>query len=177
MALQYVTAANMLAAYDARTIGDLVNDDGVKADPAQLLTPHPNLLFAMENAEAEAHAKLIQGGRYKPSQLSSLTGHPLNLLRMIVCKLTMRNLFDRRPSYESEAKDRVSDQCQKALERIRRGEDVLDLTPDDTTDDANMPAMIKDTPQSVLAQNLIVDECSGPGRFYPGRMYQDPYNR
>jgi hypothetical protein len=175
MALLYVTAANMLAAYDARTIGDLVNDNAVKATSDELLAPHPNLLFAMENAEAEAHSKLIQGGRYTTAQLTGLTGHPLNLLRDIVCKLTMLRLFDRRPSYKSDAREKIAHDCQKALDRIRKGEDVLDLTPDDTSDDATMPVMVKDTPQSVLAQNLIVDECTG--RFYPGRMFQDPYNR
>lgn len=168
--MAYATPADLLARFDARTVGDLAYDDDVQRTPTELATS-PNLLAAIDDAAGEVGAALFQSGRYTAAQIDGLTGSAASYLKRIVCTIAMRHLFDRRPSLESAARDEVTDQARRMLEKLRRGENIFNLTPEDPSDDANTPAAVIDTPSAVRAQNLIVDACRG--RFYPERRYQN----
>jgi phage gp36-like protein len=167
--MAYATPAQLLARFDARTLGQLVRDDGVQASAAELLTDD-NLQAALDDASGEIDAVLFQGGRYTPDQLAALTGNAQAYLIRMTCLIALRHLFDRRPSLESTARDEATEQARKMLDRLRKGENVFNLTPDDPTDDANTPEFVQDTPSSVRPLNTVVDACRG--RYYPERRYR-----
>ena len=69
--MQYCTRMQMLERFDARSVGQLVNDLGVEVDPNTLLMD-PVLLNHLQSASGKIEAALLQGNRYSTSDLATI---------------------------------------------------------------------------------------------------------
>src|SRR5690242_5903704 len=93
--MSYATNPDMLARYDARTVGDLVNDTDIRQTPDQLLTD-ANLTAALSDACGMVNTAAVVGQRYTPAELAALTGDDLNILKRLVCDIAFVYLANRR---------------------------------------------------------------------------------
>ena len=166
--MSYAAPADLLARFDPRDVGDLCGDDGVQVSRIDLLTD-PNLQACLDDASGAIDAALLAGGRYSTSDLAALTGNSLALLRRICCELALSYLWARRPLYRAEDRKAATELAEKALERLRKGENVFNVTENIT---ASMPTI--DGPTSVTYDdlNMIRDRTKN---YYPARHL--PYDR
>lgn len=162
--MAYATAAQLLARFDARTIGDLVADDGNRVSVQSLLTPHDNITAALDDASGEIDAALLQGKRYTSAELTALTGNSAAYLVRITCQIAFWLLWERRPSLDEESYEAAKDRARKALERLRRGEHVFDV---DGAKEAGLPEQHTPTISTISRLNLTVEEARKG--FYPAR--------
>lgn len=167
--MSYATPADLLARYDRRTIGQLVRDDGVQATESELLSSNV-VQAALDDAAGEIDAALLVGGKYRPSELAELAGNARSLLIRITCWIAMRHLWGRRPYLEDPAKDEAEQQARKMLAALRKGE-LLFALDEDAAVASSLPALVADTPESVRAQNLIVDHARG--KFFPAKRFRN----
>ena len=103
--MSYAIPADMLARYDARRLGDLVNDDSTRASTGALST-NANLQAALDDASGMLDAAIQRGQRYSPTDIANLIaagGSPTNplynsykLLVRICCDLAYGLLVGRR---------------------------------------------------------------------------------
>ena len=165
--MSYSTPSQMLERYDARTIGDLVADDGNAVTPSQLLA-NPNLQAALDDASGEIESCVLQGRRYLVADLLTLvagTGHTRFLLIRLTCDIAMRLLAERRPWYElNNAYAQRVEQSQRTLDNLREGKQVFDLAP---VIEAGLPAV--DTPTLASLQNLNLMVDAARRGYYPTR--------
>lgn len=166
----YATAAQMLERYDARVIGDLVSDSGIRQDESALLTDSI-LSAALNDGAGDIEIALLQGERYSTTDLTALltgSGNTRFVLIRLNCDRAFFHLYDRRPWHEiSDAYQRRIDDSDKLLERLRRGERVFDVA---SVKDAGLPEIA--TPERVTIENLnlTVDYCRRGGHgYYPAR--------
>lgn len=111
----YLTPAEFLKRYDARSIGDRVKDDGTRADPTALLTD-ANLQALINQASGMFESAILKGNRYVVADLQALlTASPANVavdyIRGVVADLTLWLIYNRRPSADRP----VPKQCELAL--------------------------------------------------------------
>lgn len=102
--MSYATPSDMLARYDARRLGDLVNDDGTRATSTALLTD-PNLQAALDDASGMLDAAIQRGQKYTVQDIASIvaattSSNPLynsyKLLVRLCCDLAYGLLVGRR---------------------------------------------------------------------------------
>ena len=95
--MSYATPADMLARYDARRLGDLVEDAGTRVT-ASGLASDPNLQAALDDAAGMIDASLLRGGRYLPTDLTGLApaSSSWKLLLRLNCDLAYGLLLARR---------------------------------------------------------------------------------
>ena len=163
--MSFASPAQMLERYDARTLGDIVSDTGVRVTSANLLTD-ANLQAALDDASGEIESALYQARRYSASDLAALTGNSLKLLVRLTCQIAFGHLWERRPWSDDEQRERAIERADKALERLRKGEHVFDL---DAQKDAGLPETAQPTVSSIQSLSMTVDE-SRRG-YYPRRRY------
>lgn len=166
----YATAAQMLERYDARTLGDLVSDTGIRVDESALLTDTV-LSAALNDGAGDIELALLPGERYSTTDLTTLLASSSNTRFVLIrlnCDRAFFHLYDRRPWHEvSEAYQRRIEDGEKLLERLRRGERVFDVA---AVKDAGLPSIT--TPERVTVEklNLTVDYCRRGGYgYYPAR--------
>jgi hypothetical protein len=121
----YCSVPQILNWFDARTVGDLVRDDGSRATPTQLQTDKV-LQQMLQDASGEIEAACLVGGRYTVADLLVLNGNSSIFLAGIVAGLAYMKLMERRPEYEIPEPKRV-DQARKALEALSVGEAIFAL--------------------------------------------------
>lgn len=165
--MSYATPAELLARYDARTLGQLVRDDGRQATESELTTS-TRVQAALDDASGEIDAALLVGGRYRPSDLAKLKGNAKSMLVRLTCWIAMRHLWGRRPYLEDPAKDEAENQARKMLTALRKGELMFAVDEDDALH-ASLPVMVRDTPETVRAQNLTVDRARG--NYFPLKRF------
>ena len=161
----YASPADILKRYDARTLGDLVSDTGLRVDSTALLADE-NLQAALDDASGEIEVALIQGRRYKVSDLTALTGNSKNYLKRIVSQIAFGLLWERRPWSDEDQRQEAMVGARKALERLRRGEHVFEL---DAPQDAGLPSVSEPTISSYRTIGLTVDEARRG--YYPARRF------
>lgn len=160
------TAADMLKRYDARMVGDLVGDSGVRVEGPDLLA-HPNLDAALDDAWGEIIAALKRGNRYTQADLDSLTGESKQFLIRVCCKIALRNLHQRRRwSEQDEQREVATSEAQKAIAQLASGERVLDI---EDVKQAGVPTIHVPTVSSIKRANLVVDRARQG--FYPAREF------
>ena len=163
----YATAAQLLERYDARDIGDLVSDTGDQASPIDLLS-HPLMTTVLEDASGAVEAALLVGNRYTPSDLEGLTGNSASYLERMGCDIAMAYLLARRPGFEPDRMKSQYELSEMHLERMRSGENVLNMTDQRDAGNPNI-----DGPTLVRLQthlNLVRDRVNNyfPRRRLPG---------
>lgn len=161
--MAYATPAQLLQRYDARTVGDLASDTGIRIDPASLLSD-ANVQAALDDASGEIEAALLQGKRYSVADLAGLTGNTQKHLIRITCQIAFWMLWERRPYVEDQTRDDAESKAKKSLERLRRGEAVFDI---EGPKDAGLPSVHEPTVSSYNRLSMIVDE--GRRGYYPAR--------
>lgn len=165
-----ITGSDLIARYDVRTIGDLVNDDGTAASSGTI-TGGANAVItaALEDASGEFIAALRQGGRYTEDDLTSLTGNSLAHMKRIVCKIAFWHLWERRASWDDDERaDAARSDARRALQDLRQGVTVFDLT---SQVNAGNPSVSVPTVLEIRQSNLLVDRVREGGGMYPRRQF------
>lgn len=168
--MAYATAAQMITRYDARTIGELVADDGTRVTGATLLAD-PNLAVALDDASGQIDAALMQSNRYSADDLSGLTGNSAAHLQRITCDLAMGYLYARRPMYDVDSYQKFMELGNKILTQLRKGENVFNLS---SQKDAGTPSVDGPTTVDYARLNLLPDRIK---HFFPSRGSRLPTNR
>ena len=118
-ATSYAQPSDLIIAYDANQVGDLVNDDKTRATASQITTvtsspgPYQTTLAKLKWASGQVEAACLVAGRYQPSDLAALTGMLLALLIDLVCDLAYWKLTIRR--YPGT---KLTDQAKGALDLL-----------------------------------------------------------
>jgi hypothetical protein len=97
----YATPQQALQFLDVRQVGDLISDQGIRVQPAQIVgdmthPPDPNFLAALEAASGEVESACLVSQRYRPADLQALIGVSAVMLQKIVARLAMADLHWRR---------------------------------------------------------------------------------
>lgn len=159
----YATAADMIARYDVRTIGDLVFDDGTAADSSDISSSSV-VTAALDDAAGEIEAALLRGGRYTRADLQSLTGNSLSYLKRINCKLAFWYLWERRPAWDNDQYEQSKADARRVIQQLASGQEIFDL---DKVVDAGTPMVTAPTQAEFDRRNLPIERFS---RFYPPRV-------
>ncbi len=141
----------MLARFDARVLGDLVNDTGVRQTPTQLLTD-PNLAAALDDGAGMITSAALYGERYTVAQLLALTGTDQAFLIRLNCNLTFGLLQQRRGNDPTEFPSYV--EALQILELIKSGSRLFNV-PADTQ--AGVPESYYATAQNIATVNLLTN--------------------
>ena len=165
--MAYASAADMLKRKDARTIGDLVSDTGVRINSTLLLTD-ANLSAALDDASGEIDAALRVANRYSAANLAGLTGNSLAHLKRICCDIAFGLLWERRPWGDEDQRADAMDRAKKALDRLRKGEAIFDIA---ANVEAGLPEAHVPSISSISRLNLLVDRARNG--FYPARRLED----
>lgn len=162
--MAYAAASDLIARYDARTLGDLVSDTGTRVASGSLAAD-PNIVAALDDASGEIEAALLMGERYSVADLAALTGNSLALLKRICCDCAMALIYGRRPE-EQWADRRAAAEQVKAihLERLANGERVFNV---EGIPEAGNPTIGGPSAIAVRRLNMIVDRTQ---HYYPGRV-------
>lgn len=167
--MAFATSADLVNRYDARTLGDLVNDDGSRATEAELEVS-AKVTAALESASGMVLSACVKGGRYTAAELSALTGDSLAHLVDLTCRIAFWLLWKRRPwsdKYENQ-RNEAKKHNDEALEMLRSGQEVFAV---DRAIEAGSPEVIGVDLTEVLSWNLVVDRARGS--FYPPRRFVD----
>jgi phage gp36-like protein len=161
----YATPAQLLQRYDARVIGDLVGDSGVRVARQELLD-NAVLLACLADASGEIEASVLQAKRYTTADLAALTGNSLNYLVRITCTIAFGLLWERKPWSDDDdtGREEAQKRSRAALESLRKGKTIFDV---EDVKEAGLPAIETPTIQRILSNNLAVDQARG--RYYPNR--------
>lgn len=165
----YATPAEMQRRFDWRIIGDLVADDANQVSASDQLTNNV-LLDMLADASGEIESALIVGNRYSTADLEGLTGNSANTLVRLTCELAYLNLTTRRGEKYVEDNEPLRKSVMDRLERLRKGENVLNLQPQK---DASLVHVTGPTTLGIEQLNLMRDRVGTS--FYPARRM--PYGR
>ncbi|MDE2102952.1 MAG: DUF1320 family protein [Patescibacteria group bacterium] len=165
----YAAPSDLLARYDARTIGNLVSDSGSTVSSSSLLTD-PNVAAALASASGLLQAALLQGERYSIEDLTSLTDNSQAYLVQLCCEIAFAKLYERRPWSDSKQRGEAIQRANDALELLRTGKHIFALQTDEG---AGVPNITGATTPQRRELNLICDRATP--YFYP-RLVQ-PGNR
>lgn len=164
--MSYADASDMVARFDSRTLRELVSDSGARVTATELLS-NANLQTAMDDASGEIDAHVLQGQRYTTADLAELTGNSLAYLKRLNCMVAMAMLWERRPYNDADdgtAAEQAALQARKALDRLKRGEEIFDVEKVKT---AGLPSTT--VPSRVTLDNLNLTVDAARGHFYPAR--------
>lgn len=166
----YATPADMINAFDSRTIGDVVSDTDVQIDESGLAT-NQKLLAALLKASGEVEAAVIAGGMYTPTELAALTGNGQAFLVDLVCCIAMCKLLRRRASSRmDELQKGVCGDAAEKLESLRKGDAVFGGSTNAT--DGTLPETTGPTSATFANLNMTVDQTKN---YYPRRRL--PFGR
>lgn len=165
--MAYATAANMMARYDARTLGDLVSDDGVRVPPEHL-ADNANLTALLADASGAVDAALLQGKRYSTTDLANLSDNSAAYLVSITCTITWAAAWDRRPGLNEELSERARERAEKILLKLKKGDEIFSVDGDASHAEAGLPSITG--PSRIEIQNLNGLATRVRGHFYPNRI-------
>lgn len=160
----YATPADLLKRYDARDIGDLASDTGTQVSTGSIPTD-ANVLAALADASGDIESALLAGNRYTTADLAAVTGNTASKLIRLTCDIAMGYLLSRRPGYDPERLKAFREQNHFMLERLRKGENVFDLT---AQKDAGVIERATPTAVDVSKLNLMRDRTQN---YYPARRF------
>lgn len=162
----YATQADLLARYDARTLGDWAGDTGSRIDPVSLQTD-PTLLLCLQDASGDIESACLVSERYSPADLNILTNQSKALLKRLTCDIALGYLSSRRPDVDNPYGVQYALAMEK-LEQLRNGQRIFSLLEQGQAgivDDA------VETPDDVQARNMTTNI----GRRYFGRRSNQYY--
>lgn len=117
----YVTASEFLDRYDARLVGQLLDDDGGQLTRAEMAN-HAGLRACLADASGQVESALFLAQRFTPADLRALTGNAASWLKRVVCDLALGYVRDRRGiDYPLPMHERAL----AVLDEIRKGSRVI----------------------------------------------------
>jgi phage gp36-like protein len=160
----FSTSDDMVARFDARTLGDICADNDVQVTQAGLVT-NTKMLAALNTATGRLLATALRAKRYSRVDLNSLTGESLDYLKDLTCRIAFWILWQRKPYSEDQQRKEAKQAYDDALEELGSGHEIFDV---DAVKDAGIPKVETVTRTEIETDwNLFVDEARG--RFYPQR--------
>lgn len=165
----YLAASDFLARMDARTVGDLCSDSGVRISASALIGPpvNANLQAALDDAAGTVESACLKGQRYQPTDLSALIGVSQKYLWRLIATLAMAFLVQRRPDLNRPlplALPWAMDQ----LEKLGQGERIFGMVE---AQEAGLPQVYQELATDVQRRDLI--DVQGR-RFFGRRVDQSP---
>lgn len=167
----FATTADMLVYHDARTLGDLVTDDGTRITQANLLTD-ANLLALLDAATGEMIAAVQRAKRYTRAQLDGLTGESLQFRKSICCAITFWLIWKRKAynAVEDGSDVAAREKYDRIMEMLDSGERVFDV---DDVQDAGGPDITTITHTELVGDwEMIVDIARHSGPFPQRRTFR-----
>lgn len=160
----FATAADMVARYDVRTLGDLCGDDGHRI-PEEDLAINVPMTKALQTATGKIKAAVLRAERYTTAELDALTGESKQYLIELTCQIAFWCLWKRKPYKDDQQRKEIKQDADDALELLRKGDHVFDI---DRQKDAGTPQVETVTRVEVQTEwGLAVDQARG--RFFPAR--------
>lgn len=160
----FAAPSDLLVRYDARTLGDLVADDGVRV-PESALATNAKLTALLSTATGEIKSAVLRSDRYKVADLEALTGESLQYLVDLTCRIAFWRLWQRKPYADDQNRMEAKKSCDEALELLQSGARIFDVQ---TVREAGTP-YVETVTRTEIADNwhLVADQCRG--RFFPAR--------
>lgn len=124
--MAYATPADMKLRFDARVIGDLVDDRGQQV-AADALDDDDVLAVMLNDASGDIDSALGVGQQYTPADLAALTGNAQSHLVRITCEIALAYVFRRRGFYPADEHRGMMELAESHLERIRQGQNVFSV--------------------------------------------------
>jgi len=164
--MAYATPTDLTARYDARRIGDFASDDGTRVAEADL-PQNEKVLTALDAASGEVEVALMQGDRYRISDLAELTGSSREYLKQLVSDISFCRLYERHGwSDEAASPDLTYKRSREALDRLRKGENVFNIAGHVAAGLANM---VTASPSRVQLQRPTLMSEIARGKYFPAR--------
>lgn len=161
--------ADFLLRYDARVVGELVSDANSRVSAVDLAT-NTVVLTILADAEADVITALLTGGRYSEGDLTGLTGSSLTKAKRVISDISIEYLKERRGNRDPERAKGERENALAPLDRLRRGENVFNLTPQIEAGLADV-----DGPTTLEFQDLNLVRDRVGRRYYPERVL--PHSR
>ena len=164
----WATGDDLVAYADASTIGQMIRDDGVKVQLADVPT-HPIVARMLMLATSEVNSALQVSNRYSIEQMASMTDVGLEHLKWLTCAIALWHLRQRRINSDpdKQALDRkiITDH----LDRLRRGETVLGI---ESAQEAGIGEAVTFTQaDQQRGTPLLRDRMSGTQGVFPSRRF------
>lgn len=163
----WATGADLVAYYDAATLGQMLMDNGT-AVAAASVADHAIVARCLKLASGEVDAALMHCNRYSAAQLTALTDPSLEHLKHITCAVAVWHLQQRRLGSNPERAEAFRKQAQEHLERLRKGELVLNV---DELKLAGLIDHVEYTASQIASETprQLRDVASGPAGVFPRR--------
>lgn len=165
----WATGDDLVVFHDARTIGTVLQDDNNTVDVADV-PDHPVVAACLLRASGEVSAALNHCQRYSNAELATLSGASLMALKGIACDLAKAYLMRRRITNDAAEEAADEKRAMSSLERLRKGEIVLSLAPQQAAGLEEALEVSADTIQS--GPPLLRDQMSGPSGYFPKPRYK-----
>lgn len=170
--MAYATSEDMLARYDANSLGDLCSaaDDG---QPEIDLASSKRMTTALEQAAGYIQAACFVSQLYSEADLAALTGPSLELLKGLNCQLAMAQLMLSRPEkyVGSDAIKDLREDAESYLTMLKKGERLFDLP---AQQDAGLPTIDGPTALEIQRLNLLPTRTRN---YFPSRASGLPIGR
>jgi hypothetical protein len=140
-ATAYCTPTQLLEFFDARQIGDLISDKGLRVSDMAIQFD-PNVQAALQAASGEVEAACGVAGRYSPTDLAGLTGNSAVLLQEMVAALAYGRL-QRRRFPDKEVPESVKE-ARAMLGQLREGVMVFGIKENQDAGNFDNPALFLD---------------------------------
>lgn len=163
--MRYADGNDLVDRYDARVIADVVRDDNTSV-PIADVPSHPRVMSALDDASGEFEISLVAGKRYSIKDLEGLSGNNLAMRKRIVCDIAMSYLLQRRASRKPEDAGAAAKLAERHLKRLRDGDVVFSLEPQE---DAGLPTMPE---MSLLDYQKNYGLRDRVKNYYPARRYR-----
>ena len=158
--MSYITNAEFLQRFDARLIGDLVQDANSRTSSANLLVD-ANLSAILADASGWIESACFVGERYSAADLTGLGPNSLAFLKRLVADIALVLLCQRR-GFSYKDKFPLLEESMKTLDRLRLGERVFNVSE---VKDKGNPTSDVISYATLEGQNLI----SMHNRVFPHR--------
>lgn len=155
----FATGQDLITYYDARVIGDLLSDAGVRVSEAQIPS-NPKVLAMLARATGEIKAALTANRRYTEDELEDLAAANDEFLKGLCVELAYGYLIQRRGT-DDEIPPQVN-QAKLTILGIRQGEIVLDS-------DEHREAGLTQSSYLTLSKRSEVNMVADRRRFFPAR--------
>jgi len=169
--MAFATPSDLVARFDERIVRDLASDSGDPIARQQVAT-NAVLLAALADAQGRIVSAVTVARHYSEEDLEALTGSSAALLTRLTCELAMAYLLRRRQEkYADEQYQRLREDAEDYLDRLRKGERLFGL---DANLDAGLPTIDGPTATTYQRLNMLPDRVHN---YYPHRVTRLPIGR
>jgi hypothetical protein len=164
----WATGDDLVAYYDATTIGQMLKDDRTAVVAADVPT-HPVIGRLLSMATGEVNSALNQAQRYSDAQLAAMPDSSLEYLRWLTVAIAVWHLRQRRLNTNPEQQALDKKIVDEHLNRLRKGEWVLGVPENQ---EAGIGEAVPFTQADVQrGPQLLRDRMTGLNGAFPKRRF------